>query len=266
MSKPLDETAVRKTDRSYWDSGYERRLAVRPVSPDRCQAPTEWKILGLFRELGLSDKKIMEVGGGGSEWLARLALDYPSARFTCLDYSPEGCDLTRRFADDAQLANVDVVERDLFVGPATDVRQDIVYSLGVVEHFDRLDEVLKAIAKFAAADGIILTVIPNLSGVLGKLARWFSPEIYAIHVPHDIDSFVEGHRRAGLEVMRSGYLGSSNFGVLSSCFDKTSGFKYRTYVWLCRLTRVLDNLESRIGRLPETPFLAPYIYAISRPN
>jgi hypothetical protein len=104
-----------------------------------------------------------------------------------------------------------------------------------------------------------------MSGIIGIFTKWLNKGIYEIHFPHDLNSFLKGHRNAGLEIIESGYLGSTNFGVLSSCFDRPIGWKYRTYVWLSRLTKVLNLIESRIGNFPVTKTFSPYIYAISRP-
>lgn len=255
---------TRKTDQSYWDHGYQQRHPMQPVQDDPVRFRIEHKFLEIFRKLDLDGKDVLEIGGGGSEWLARLAIDNRASRFTCLDYSPDGCMLTREFAESRGLDNVVVEQRDLFLGPEGGKRYDVVYSLGVVEHFERLDEALRAVARFAAPSGAILTVIPNMSGIIGRLTRWLNREVYDIHVPHDLGSFRAGHRAAGLEVVESGYLGSTNFGVLSSCFDRPAGWKYRTYVWLSRLTKLLNLLESRTGELPVSKTFSPYIYAISR--
>ena len=87
-----------------------------------------------------------------------------------------------------------------------------------------------------------------------------------MHNPHDWNSFLEGHRKAGLTVISGGYLGSGNFGVLSSCFKKHEGLSWHTYVLLTRLSKAVWLLESKLGDLPGSRMFSPHIYAISRAN
>ena len=75
---------------------------------------------------------------------------------------------------------------------------------------------------------------------------------------------LDGHRRAGLRVLAGGYLGSSNFSVLSSCLKQRRGISWHTYVFLSRLSKAVSLAESRLGNLPASRMFSPYIYAISR--
>jgi hypothetical protein len=75
---------------------------------------------------------------------------------------------------------------------------------------------------------------------------------------------VEGHREAGLQIVASGYLGSSNFGVLSSCFSRPAGPAYFVYRQLTRMTKLLWLLESKGVNLPTTRVFSPYVFSIAR--
>jgi hypothetical protein len=102
-----------------------------------------------------------------------------------------------------------------------------------------------------------------MAGSIGHFTRLFNRKIYEMHNPHDWHSFLEGHREAGLTVISGGYLGSINFGVLSSCFEKHEGLPWHIYVFLTRLTKALWLVESKLGDLPSSRMFSPYIYAIS---
>ena len=147
--------------------------------------------------------------------------------------------------------------------PALRGRFNLVYSIGVVEHFSSLPEVLIAVKHLLAADGTMLTILPNMTGILGVLTRRYSRQVYDLHVPHDVSSFLRGHGAAGLTVRASGFLCSTNFGVLSSCFHGPTDRGWKVYRWLSRLTTVLWFLESKLGELPHSSLFSPYIYAVS---
>lgn len=252
------------TENEYWEAGY----ADLPESPplDLC----DYRQLGVRRlvekieSLGLDGQSILEVGAGNSAVLTCLAARTGTrASFAGLDYSNTGCRmLTQRAA--RERVSVSVYRQDLF-SPSADLlgRFNIVYSLGVVEHFASLPGALQALAKLLAPGGRMLTVIPNMAGVLGALTRRYNRAVYDLHVPHDLASLVSGHSEAGLVVDNAGYLCSTNFGILSSCFSSDTDRGWRIYKWLSRLSKVLWLVEARVGDLPRTARFSPYIYVIS---
>ncbi len=186
------------------------------------------------------------------------------AEFNGLDYSDRGC---RMLSDRAKRegALVAVYQQDLFE-PSEDLigQFDLIYSLGVVEHFHSLSTVLLAMQRLLARRGRMLTLIPNMAGILGPLTRRYNRHVYEIHVPHDMQSFLQGHQEAGLSVESAGFLCSTNFGVLSACFKGPTDRGWTTYLWLSRLTKAIWFIESKCGDLPRTAALSPYLYAISR--
>ncbi len=93
------------------------------------------------------------------------------------------------------------------------------------------------------------TLIPNMAGFIGVLTRLFNLGVYEMHNPHDLVSFLEGHRKAGMAVLSGGYLGSTNFGMLSSCFNERRGLSWHAYVLLTWLLTI-EYLECKLGGLP----------------
>ena len=216
--------------------------------------------------IGLDGKRVLEVGAGDSQWLPYLANKYPDSKFAGLDYSEAGCErLARRVASLREKTTVDIYHQDLFaMDSALHGTFDLVLSFGVVEHFTELSDVLSAKRRYLKDDGAMFTLIPNMTGLTGFLTKRFNRSIYDMHNPHDLESFLEGHRKAGLSVTASGYLGSTNFGVLSICFKEAKGLSWHSYVFLTRLSKAIWFLENKAGNLPATRILSPYIFATSR--
>lgn len=121
-----------------------------------------------------------------------------------------------------------------------------------------------AIKKFSKPGGLLFTLIPNMAGVYGSLTKKWNEEVYNLHIPHNLESFVDGHIDAGLEVLWADYLGSSNFSVLSSCFKSSSGMKFWLYKQLTRISKIIWLIESKFGSLPTTNYFSPYIVVVSR--
>ncbi|MGB6451679.1 MAG: class I SAM-dependent methyltransferase [Steroidobacteraceae bacterium] len=253
------------TERKYWDDGYLRtdRGAALPDLDDFRHTPDK-RIVEALEALDLKGKVILELGAGDSDILLILSRRWGSvSRFVGLDYSDTGCTSLSRRAN-AVGVDVSVVQADMFCAPKDLTHKfDIVYSVGLVEHFAQLESVLACKRRFLKPGGVILTVIPNMSGLIGKLAKRFNKAVYDIHNPHNMRSFLDGHARAGLEVVRSGYLCSTNFGVLSACFEASGAPGWKFYVFLSRLSKASWLFESKITELPKTAFLSPYLYAVS---
>lgn len=259
----LNTTMNELTSPQYWDGKYAG-AAAQDIDPSDFRQRPHRMLMEKVESLGLAGKKVLEVGAGGSVALTALALRNPGAEFHGLDYSEAGCSQLEEMAA-RRGAAVKAHRADLFSPPESlKGRFDIVYSLGVAEHFESLQSVAKAQAYFLAPGGLMLTVVPNLSGWIGTLVGRYAPDIMAMHKVYDVPALLAGHAGAGLETLSSGYLCSINFGVLSACFRTGQGRGWRTYLWLSRLSKAAWFFEDRLFRLPETKALSPYLYVTAR--
>lgn len=250
----------------YWQLGYQRRKnRLEPPDLNDFRNFATKRVVHALESVGLAGKRVLEVGAGDSEILLLLAKRLAGvAQFAGLDYSDAGCELLRDRSSHVG-AEIEVINSDLFQPPQESIAGfDLVYSVGLVEHFVRLGDVLAALTRFLRPGGELVTIIPNMHGVLGTLTKRWNREVYDIHNPYSLSTFLAGHADAGLRVTRSGYLCSSNFGVLSSCFEGGPRQGAHTYKWLSRLSKGLWWYESRMFELPKTAWLSPYMYAISR--
>lgn len=251
------------TDSNYWDETYRRRSLIRPLSVAGISNFGNLLIYEKLQSLGLHGKRILEIGAGDSGWLTFLAKAYSDSSFTGLDYSDIGCSMLRQRAE-SEGVEIDVVQEDMFVETSPlHGTFDIATSYGVLEHFDDLRAALIAKSRFIKGDGALFTLIPNMAGLTGALAKNWNYDVYAKHNPHDWDSFREGHSAAGLKIIHGGYLGSANVGVLSSCIKPNRFWTKNLGRVLTALNLVLWAIESRVTRLPSSRSVSPYIYAVS---
>lgn len=255
----------RLTTADYWDKGYAGAAHGAPLAPGDFRRLPDLRIAQALEAVGLDGRRILEVGAGNSSLLTYLARRHGShASFTGLDYAPTGCRLLQERAA-REGAAVTVVQQDLFApNAALEGQFDLVYSIGVVEHFSDLEGVLRAQRRFMAPGGTMFTLIPNMRGLPGALVRRYNRAVFELHVPHDMASLMAGHAAAGLVVTRAFRLCSTNFGVLSSCFSSPHDAGFSTYKWLSRVSKALWFAESRLGDLPALPALSPYLVVVSR--
>lgn len=252
------------TDKTYWEDTYNRRKSQSSLNVDGFVNHSNRLILNKLLELDMKNKRVLEIGAGDSVWLPYLARKFPSSQFVGVDYSEGGCSLLSERAHKADV-NIEVIREDMFVeNSQLHGTFDIAISFGVVEHFDDLGLVLVAKKRYLKNCGVMFTLIPNLAGILGRLVRIWNREVYDKHNPHDWVSFLRGHKQAGLEVISGGYLGSSNFGVLSSCFPERRGLSWQISRGLVAASLATWWFEDKAGNLPSSKTFSPYIYAISR--
>ena len=252
------------TDKPYWEGTYSRRKIQTSLRTEGFRSYLNRLILSKLFEAGMENKRILEIGAGDSMWPPYLAKKFPSSQFVGIDYSEGGCALLSERARREGL-DIEVVYEDMFVeNSRLHGTFDVIFSFGVVEHFDNLGHVLSAKKRYLKNDGVMFTMIPNMAGVLGTLARTWNRAVYDKHNPHDWFSFLLGHQQAGLEVVSGGYLGSNNFGVLAGCFPDQRGLLWQINRALIAASLAIWSVEDKVGSLPCSKTFSPYIYAISR--
>jgi 2-polyprenyl-3-methyl-5-hydroxy-6-metoxy-1,4-benzoquinol methylase len=204
--------------------------------------------------------RLLEVGAARSAVLPYLG-GALGCRVTGLDMSPQGC---RQAEEMLRRAGVpgDIVCGDVFaLPPRLSGTFDAVFSLGVVEHFDDTAAVLRAMATALRPGGVVLTVIPNLVGVIGALQRTLGREVYDKHVPLGRDALARAHRDAGLAVASTAWFQSTNFGVLN--FPGAGRGRAMLRYGLCQASRAAWRLEELGIPMPATRLLAPYVACIA---
>lgn len=137
----------------HWTERYEMRQGT--VKPG--WAPNDYNSFVLERALlkGISKcspERILEIGCGGSTWLPYLAKKTNTV-VAGIDYSELGCELARMRLEVEEVKG-DIYCADMFkADPAQVGLYDFVFSLGVVEHFQDLNNVLATMVKFVKPGG-----------------------------------------------------------------------------------------------------------------
>jgi SAM-dependent methyltransferase len=150
--------------------------------------------------------RMLEVGAGGSRVLPYLGRKFGFRVFGS-DFSLGGCRLLRA---NLALQKIEggVVCEDLFQSSLPAGRFDVVYSSGLVEHFDDTRAVIAEHLKLIRPGGRLVIIVPNLQGVQGSICKRLAPPLWARHRifgPEDLSGFMQD---LGMADVRSGYLGS----------------------------------------------------------
>ena len=169
---------VRATD---WDAYYRKAGAFTPLT----RRITERVVL---REIAAGVKNqpvahIAELGGGNSPFLAALRGHYPEARLTAIDANAYGLDLFKaRFPGDAR---VTAIQGDVLAPVDRALGADVVFSIGLVEHFDEAGtaHAIRAHFDHARPGAVVLITYPTptwlyraVRGIAERIGVWAFPD------------------------------------------------------------------------------------------
>jgi 2-polyprenyl-3-methyl-5-hydroxy-6-metoxy-1,4-benzoquinol methylase len=169
-------------DRSYWDSYWSQVELPVEMTRSPANSATNNAILDVLERYvePRPEMKVLEVGGAPGQFLAWMARRF-GCRCAMLDYSATGCEKARR---NFEALGIDLVvhERDLFEDDLNPVGEfDVVYSLGLIEHFEQFGTAIERHAALARPGGLVIIGCPNLRGVNRLLMRLARPTALATH-------------------------------------------------------------------------------------
>lgn len=260
-----------KAGKEYWDTNWASQ-ATRFVDP-RAKGLTNAVNERLHRLLSkvlsgtqTQKQRLLEVGCANSSWLPYFALHY-GFDVTGLDYSPQGCEQERELLSVAGVEG-EVVCADLYAPPSSlESAFDVVFSLGVVEHFTDTAACVRALSAFLRPGGMLITVIPNMSGSVGLLQRLCDRAVYENHVPLSADELRCAHEAASLSVMESRYFLSTNYFVANVRRQSKSvgNLVKRATVGICgRVSMVVWWIEEFTGEWPKSRLCSPYVFCLAK--
>lgn len=262
-----------KAGKAYWSSVWndsELPSLVDPFSNNRNNY-TARRFHALFSSLfagrDCHGARLLEIGCARSVWLPYFASQYGFS-VSGVDYSELGCEQARALLRKAQI-NGEIVHTDFFHPPRRlNGYFDVVTSFGVVEHFSDTSHCLAAFSSYLRPGGMMITVVPNMTWLMGLLQKILDRTVYDIHVPLGVSTLRVAHEACGLNVEFCRYFMSTGFGVLNT--DKLPGNRFSSWLKrglasnLSRFSKGAALLEERGIKFPATHCLSPYVLCVSR--
>lgn len=223
-----------------WDEYWEKAHLPIEIKKEKRNSSLN-EILRIFDEFfpKKNNLSILEIGGAPGQYLAYLAKKF-GYRAHALDYSKIGCDKTRENLDILGV-NADIYKQDLFSDRISELPSfDIVYSLGFVEHFLNLEEVVERHLRILKTGGILLIGIPNFLGINYWIAKIIEPKLLSQHnlSVMDIENWKIIEERFNLETIFKGYIGG--FEPKTFIIKNNKIYKKLIHYFFAGIGRVID--------------------------
>ena len=252
----------RLTDVAYWEKNWwsEKR-------PER---------LWLYRDLDLEHVRLLqsaagtraslviELGAGSSRILPYLGRKF-GYKVCGSDFSLAGCRLLRANLA-LQKVNGNVIYEDLFQSSLKSQTFDMVYSSGLIEHFDDTRAVVAAHLRLLKPGGRLVLTVPNLQGYQGSIMRRLAPALWDVHRVFGPEELATLLKEMDFEQIRWGYLGSFFIRILrSNDWSVVRAWSPWVQQMVCSSMRLANGLISLGFRLspwrPHSRLLSPMFFA-----
>lgn len=205
------------------------------------------RVLALAGDLG--SKKVLDVGCGYGELLAKAAAAYPAGEFYGIDYSPER--VKEAGLERVKTQRVDIEEERF---PFEDAFFDVVFCTEVLEHLREPAGCFREIRRVLKDGGRVVFTVPNADGFFpfnrfpGAVpGRWLRRKLLPYEHPENTDQPVDTCYEYE-EIIR--LIEGGGFSV-----DKVSGWRYFRYLQMLPVLRTfyglveapLERLMNRLG-------------------
>ncbi|MEK0421783.1 MAG: hypothetical protein RLZZ161_1634 [Bacteroidota bacterium] len=168
------ELTTRKFWSDYWHSKIEE--FEKPVR-------TEYVFTPLFRQVisAGSFHNACELGGFPGTFSIHVQRDL-GLPCSLVDYFIDES-LLHRFLSANQLAKdaLEWKEADILAAEPAHQTFDFVFSIGLIEHFEDTQAILKAHVKYVKSGGRLFLILPNFTGINGWFQRRFDKDNYVKH-------------------------------------------------------------------------------------
>jgi 2-polyprenyl-3-methyl-5-hydroxy-6-metoxy-1,4-benzoquinol methylase len=267
MSKLIASDALWKEGGGYYTEKPED-LRRNPLLPDTRRVRDQ-RILAMFETYGglQRDSRVLEIGCGKSMWLPCLAREF-GCSVSGIDIEPYAAELARANLAGAGMSG-NILCRDAFnVGKNRDLLGtfDLIYSMGVMEHFEDASERLALLSNYLKPGGRLITTVPNLQGINWMLQRYASLERLHMHVVYDKKRLAAIHRRADLHVLAADYVGFYD-GFVSAPDVSTAPTRRKLHERLCWATNMTAAAWLRASGArfaPELKWFAPHVFCAAQ--
>jgi 2-polyprenyl-3-methyl-5-hydroxy-6-metoxy-1,4-benzoquinol methylase len=230
-------------------SGFEKYLAINQ------KLDTQFKHI-----LEKGDKKILEIGCAKAKRLIYFAKEFGYEIYG-IDYSKYGAEIAKRNLDVSGVKGTIICE-DIFKNTLDEESFDIVYSMGLIEHFENPNEIIDIHIKLLKKGGTLIITIPNFNNSMYfSILKILRKEKIILETHNldimDINKLNMIVKNKDIKIMMLDYFGPIDFTLI---FSQIS---YKMPL-LC-LMHILNQFMGYSSYfIPNYRYISPYIILIAK--
>jgi 2-polyprenyl-3-methyl-5-hydroxy-6-metoxy-1,4-benzoquinol methylase len=165
----------------------------------------------------------------------------------------------------------EIICQDIFKWNTSD-KYDVIFSYGVIEHFERPQDVLEICNKHLAQGGVVISLVPNINGIMGILSKIFINKIFNMHKVITREELVKYHEDVGFVNLKTNYVGIFSLAVIpwtksERWILKNKSFQGKIFL---KIVWTIDKVLSKIFFLLKQDYpsrlFSPYIICIATKN
>ena len=246
-----------KTNKDFWENAWHQIPLGKYYGIEKYLAINK-KLDRLFKRfLKKDDKKILEIGCAKAKWLIYFAKEF-GYKVYGVDYSKEGVEIAKENLTIAAVEGTILCE-DIFQTSLKEQSFDIVYSMGLIEHFEYQAEIIDAHIRLLKKGGTLIITIPNfkdslyftLNKILGKEKRLLETHNLRIMDKKALSDLLWGKR---IKILTLDYFGP---------IDLTMGFGSIKVKPILYLTHLVNQIVGYVTFfMPSSRYLSPYLVLI----
>jgi 2-polyprenyl-3-methyl-5-hydroxy-6-metoxy-1,4-benzoquinol methylase len=250
---------MKLTDVDFWDSYWSKYQLPSEVdysfSFERCLA------MALKKHLrGVVGGDVMEIGCAPGKWLAFMTREFGLVA-NGIEYSRSGMSATIENFRLLQLDVSSIKTGDFFqIAPVS--KYDVVMSLGFIEHFENVDNVVNLHLKWLKPGGILIIGVPNFTGVNRLIQSILDKTIIDKHNLKimNLNYFNKVAKKFNLNTVFLNYIGSfePSLFISKSKYGNLTHFLMKVFLYPFRFLRKLSFFDGINSRLFSSYILAIY--------
>ena len=252
----------RLTELKYWDDYWDSIALPAVIQNSNENLLLNEELIIFDKYLPVKPLSVLEIGGAPGQYLAYMHKQY-GYKVHSLDYSPKGC---RKTIDNFRLLNIPVTvyERDVFSDLSDLPLFDVVFSMGLIEHFEDLNGIVKKHIERLKPGGVLLLGLPNFRGINHHFLKQFAPFMLSQHnlKTMDISSWKNFEKELGLEVLFRNYIGG--FEPMTFLMQEKKTFINQLYFFIGRILNKIFHKNFRFLRKYNSKYFSGYILGIYR--
>ncbi len=171
-----DEKKIYEEWAEYWDSVWVQKDTSKKLYSINKKEQFYFKLVGIINSYikdyikKNKNYKIIEIGCGGSSTFPILINSSNNLKIYGIDKSPNACKFVSEM-DIYKDKSIDIICGDALELPLKHNYFNIVYSIGLIEHFENQKDIIKSHVNLLKKGGLLVILIPNLMGFQASLLR-----------------------------------------------------------------------------------------------